>query len=245
MLNPFTAIDLPPGDFIFQLRQSTLCALPWIRLIEVRFELRHFDHSLFALYGLASPAYLDKAVARRRAEYLASRYAARIALSEFGITDFLLSNDVERAPVWPTGIVGSLTHTGGRAVIITAAADVDYQIGVDVEKLIDPAKARELCSMIVSESELDFFKQRGISLDLALTLAFSLKESLFKALYPVLRQFIGFHAAGVIDLDIAAGCATLELTQSLSEQYPAGRQFKGYFAQERGEVLTVIAYKSQ
>ncbi len=243
MLDPFIEIDPPQGDFITQLRQSTLCALPWMRLTEIRFALAHFDHSLFARYGIAPPAFLDKAVAKRRAEYLASRYAARIALSEFGIADFLLANDVDRAPRWPKGIVGSLTHTAERAVIITAPADSDYQVGVDAEKLIDPAKALELCAMIVCGSELEFLKQRGIPLALALTLAFSLKESLFKALYPVLRQFIDFHAAELIDVDITAGRATLALRHSLGEKFPAGRLFSGYFTQQQGEVLTVIAYR--
>lgn len=243
MLVPFTAIEPPPGNFISQLRQSTLCALPWLRLIEIRFELQHFEPSLFALYGIDMPTYLDKAVARRRAEYLASRYAARIALDVLGVANFVLANDADRAPLWPKGVVGSLTHTAARAVIITAPADIDYQIGVDAEALIEPAKALELCSMIVSESEVDYFTQSGIGLPLGLTLAFSLKESLFKALYPELRQFIDFHAAEVIELDTAAGRATLALTGTLNERFAAGRQFYAYFEQRQDEVLTVVAYQ--
>jgi 4'-phosphopantetheinyl transferase EntD len=53
------------------------------------------------------------AVFRRRQEYAAGRYCARRALSGLGIEGFILLNGPDRAPIWPTGVAGAITHTGG------------------------------------------------------------------------------------------------------------------------------------
>lgn len=245
MLTPFIAVDYPKSDFIQQLHQSSLLDFPWLRLTEIRFDLQQYDSSLFAAYGLSLPSHLDRAVNKRRAEYLASRYAARIALQAYGVAGFVLQNDVDRSPIWPDSIVGALTHTSGRAVIITAPFESRHHVGVDVEKLIAESTARELSRMIASESEMLYLHQCDVPFATALTLAFSLKESLYKALYPRLKQFIDFHAAEVVHVDFKTGQAVLQLTECLSDELTAGRQFTGYFQQQQDEVLTIVLYKSR
>lgn len=245
MLTPFISIQHQENAFIRQLRQSSFSQFTGLRLTEILFDLQYYHNDLFSYYGISLPAHLNKAVDKRRAEYLASRYAARMAMNDYGITDFTLHNDADRAPVWPASVSGSLTHTAGRAVVITALAKEGYHIGVDVEQMIAEPTAIEMSKMIVSASELNYFSQAGISLVTALTLAFSLKESLYKALYPQIKKFIDFHSAEVIHLELASGHAVLQLTGSLSEALPAGRQFNGYFQQHRGEVLTVIVDQSR
>ena len=240
MFTPFSAVVYPANPFISQLRQTTLHAFPWLSLTEIRFDLQQFDPALFGLYQIPPPPHLSKAVTKRRAEYLASRYAARIALASMGIHDFILENDADRAPIWPAGIIGSLSHTAQRAVIICAADRPQRLAGVDVEQLMKADTALEVSDSIVSADELDYLQQCGIPLTTAITLAFSLKESLYKALYPRLRQFMDFHSAEVIELDGETGQARLRLTRSFSTEFPAGRQFSGYFQQQQDEIITLV-----
>lgn len=241
MFNPFSAIAFPASRFISQLQQTTLLANPWLSLTEIRFDVQQFYPALFAFYHIPQPAHLSQAVIKRRAEYLASRYAARVALASSGIVDFTLENDADRAPMWPRGIIGSLSHTAQRAVIISAADRPQRLAGVDVEQLMKADNALELSEMIVSASELHHLRQCGLPLTTALTLAFSLKESLYKALYPHLRQFMDFHSAEVTKLDGETGEACLRLTRSFSAEFPAGRQFSGYFQQQQDEIITLVA----
>ncbi|MFS2224458.1 4'-phosphopantetheinyl transferase family protein [Pantoea sp. B65] len=222
------------------MQEISLQGFPWLHLTEIRFDLHHFDDTLFALCDIDPPTHLNKAVKKRRAEYLASRYAARRALATFGIKDFLLQNDQQRAPVWPAGICGSLSHTAERAVIITAAARPQRWIGVDAERVIPTESAGELCDIIASASEQQVLKQCGLSLAQALTLTFSLKESLYKALFPLLRQFMDLHSAEIVALDGRTGRAQLRLTRDFNQQLQAGRLFNGYFQQQQDEITTWV-----
>ena len=140
--------------FILALQQQTLPAFPWLRLTEIRFAPQHYDDALFTQLNFPFPVHLQKAVSKRRAEYLASRYAARIALASEGVEDFVLLNDPQRAPIWPAGFCGSLSHSAQRAVLLTAAARPQRCIGIDTESLMSAERAAELAEVIVTGREL-------------------------------------------------------------------------------------------
>ena len=55
-------------------------------------------------------AAVSRAVEKRRAEFAAGRSLARIALTEIGHAPCAIAQ-ADRAPVWPLGIVGSITHS--------------------------------------------------------------------------------------------------------------------------------------
>jgi 4'-phosphopantetheinyl transferase EntD len=53
----------------------------------------------------------------------------------------------DRTPVWPDGVVGSITHTGDFAAAAVAwAADI-AGLGIDSEQVIDPAAARDIADI--------------------------------------------------------------------------------------------------
>ena len=61
--------------------------------------------------GLALPVTLDKAVQKRKAEFLAGRYCARAALAQLdGSLAVNIGIGANREPLWPPGFVGSITH---------------------------------------------------------------------------------------------------------------------------------------
>lgn len=226
--------------FILSLQQQTLPAFPWLTLTEIRFARQHYEDALFTRLNIPLPAHLQRAVSKRRAEYLASRYAARMALASEGITDFLLLNDSQRAPIWPAGFCGSLSHSAQRAVLLTAAARPQRRIGIDTEQLMSSERAAELSEAITTPRERQWLQQHAIPLATGVTLAFSLKESLYKALFPTLRQFMDFNSAEVVALDVEKGCASLALTRNLNAEFPAGRRFNGYFRQQQDEITTFV-----
>src|SRR5687768_5342608 len=59
------------------------------------------------------PRTLESAVPKRQAHYRAGRYCAMKAMSalDAGFATHPVDRAVDGAPVWPRGVVGSITHT--------------------------------------------------------------------------------------------------------------------------------------
>lgn len=128
----------------------------------------------------------------REREFRVGRALAREALAQFGIADHPLLPAETREPLWPDGIVGSISHCEGICAVAVAESKRFSGIGVDLERIgrIDdriiesvctPDERRQLGTMEPS------LRQRRLSL------LFSAKESVFKALFPLTRQFLEFH----------------------------------------------------
>jgi len=127
---------------------------------------------------------------RREAEFRAGRACAREALSRIGIDGWPLIPATTREPQWPADVVGSITHSGGYCAAAVAHGHYCAGIGIDVE-----ATGRvgdELAAAVCSRSELAALDKSGSRAEL-LTLIFSAKESVFKAIFPRQRLFVEFN----------------------------------------------------
>jgi 4'-phosphopantetheinyl transferase EntD len=128
---------------------------------------------------------------RREAEFRSGRACAREALSRIGIDGWALIPATTREPQWPAEVVGSITHSGAYCAASVVRGHHCAGIGIDVE-----ATGRvgdELAAAVCSRNELAALDKRG-SRDRAelLTLIFSAKESVFKAVFPRQRLFLEF-----------------------------------------------------
>ena len=63
---------------------------------------------------------VKKAVEKRRREFSAGRTCARQALRELGCADAPIVHNQNGAPLWPPGIVGSITHSNTYAAAVAA-----------------------------------------------------------------------------------------------------------------------------
>lgn len=73
------------------------------------------------------------AVPARRAEYAAVRGCARQALARLGVAAVAVPTAANGAPVWPAGVVGSMTHCGAYRAAAVGSAHTWAGIGVDAE----------------------------------------------------------------------------------------------------------------
>lgn len=81
---------------------------------------------LFSYYGIASPAQISNSVTKRKSEFLAGRYACKLCLSKIGSLTNSVSVGSNREPKWPTGYVGSITHSDQVAVAaVVESSEVD------------------------------------------------------------------------------------------------------------------------
>ncbi|QUY48535.1 4'-phosphopantetheinyl transferase superfamily protein [Serratia plymuthica] len=206
-----------------------------------RFSLANYQDSCFDAIGMVLPDHLARAVPKRRAEYLAGRYLARALLAPLGFADFTLPRGEDRAPQWPQGIAGALSHN-----VDTALCAVHWEsglggVGLDVETLIPTERAEELWTVIVGEEECATLRRQPQAFNQLLTIAFSAKESLFKTLYPQVGRYFDFLDARTVAIDTRQQIFELELLKPLTAHCHAGRRFTGRYW-HRGDAVTTFIY---
>jgi enterobactin synthetase component D len=121
----------------------------------------------------------------RRSTYVAGRTAMHLALGDaMGGSGQIPSND-RGAPILPPGWVGSISHKGVHAAALVAPAGHGH-IGVDLEAAVPPGQ--DIARRILTPREQAALPDRGR----AVTLRFSIKEAIYKALDPYVRRYVGF-----------------------------------------------------
>ena len=198
----------------------------------------------FGCSAIEMPASIQRSVAKRQTEFLAGRLCARAAVLQLDGTLATPGIGEDRAPVWPDHIAGAITHSNGRAAALVALKSEWQGLGIDLENLLSDERARRLAKEILTPDELQRMAA-GSAEDLALlvTLTFSLKESLFKALFPLVQKRFYFEHAEVLSWS-KDGHARLRLLTELSAQWHHGKEIEGQFAVWEGQLLSAIAIKA-
>ncbi|WP_373355978.1 4'-phosphopantetheinyl transferase [Pseudoroseicyclus sp. CXY001] len=137
--------------------------------------------------------FVARAVASRQAEFAAGRTAARKALARLGCGPLPIPVGAQRAPVWPEGFIGSITHTGGWAAAIVARAAPGRALGLDIEQngrvTDDIAFSIRAAGEWLRPEETAALAPGGYAPE---TLRFAAKEAAFKAYWPANRRMLGF-----------------------------------------------------
>ena len=139
-------------------------------------------------------ALVDRAVERRRREFATARACARSALERLGRPAEPILAGEQGEPLWPAGIVGSITHCAGYRAAAVAVAHRSglLSIGIDAEphgslpeRLIGRvARAEERSALAaLSDAEPEVHWDR---------LLFSAKEAVYKAWFPLAGRRLGF-----------------------------------------------------
>jgi 4'-phosphopantetheinyl transferase EntD len=146
------------------------------------------ESTMFAIEAAA----VANAVAERRREFGTVRYCARKALLQIGVAPVPVLKDVDGAPRWPVGVVGSMTHCAGYRAAAVARSGELCSVGIDAE----PHDA-------VPDAALDLVL-RGEERPRLLALAdaypnlhwdrilFCAKEAVYKAWFPLTRRWLDF-----------------------------------------------------
>lgn len=185
------------------------------------------------LFAAEEAALIQTAETRRR-EFGAGRHHARTALRQLGCPDRPIPRAEDRRPLWPGGYVGAISHSRNFSAAIAAPASAYLGLGLDLELatplepehhrfIARPEERAALAKPIhTPEGRLDRAK-----------LVFSAKEALFKAVYPITRQWFGFQEA-TLEIDPA----TYRFTACL--HIPGLPHLHGCWTVAEGHVLTTV-----
>ena len=123
---------------------------------------------------------VERAAPKRRREFALGRTCARAALEKLGHGDAAIGRRANGAPLWPQGIVGSITHTRDYAAAVVGQARHFSGIGVDAERV--GGVTQNLWPRLFDDWECEHLMgldaaERGSTA----TLIFSAKEACYKA----------------------------------------------------------------
>ncbi len=178
------------------------------------------------------------AVDKRRREFVTGRACARLSLQRLGIAPIAIPSGERGEPLWPTGVVGSITHCRGYCASAVANADDVLTIGIDAE--VDQPLPEGVLGDIAFGRELTMLADRraGVCLD---TLLFSAKEAVYKAWFPLTHRWLGFED---VELTIDVRDATFRARLLVSGPVVDGMrlsEFRGRWCLEDGIVAAATA----
>lgn len=180
-------------------------------------------------------ALIHRAVPARIGEFTTGRACARRALRQCGFADAAVSRGPKNEPLWPAGIVGSITHcTGYRAAAVAHQQDM-LTIGIDAEPH-QPLPAG-VAARVLDASERAWIGTAPCRVHWD-RLMFSAKECVYKAWFPLARAWLDFNEARLW-LDPDTGAFEAELL--VPPRQGLDRVLPGRFLVEDGLVLTAIA----
>jgi len=215
--------------------------LPGTVFLSTRFDPALLLADDFQRSAVPPPASIQRSVAKRQAEFLAGRLCARAALQQLDQLDCVPAIGDDRAPVWPGHISGSITHSTGHAAAIVGHKAQWRGLGMDLENLLSSERAERLAGEILTPDELQRMALGPREqVALLVTLTFSVKESLFKALYPIVQKRFYFEHAEVLDWS-QAGRVRLRLLTDLSAEWCYGKELEGQFAVDGEQLLSLVA----
>jgi 4'-phosphopantetheinyl transferase EntD len=180
-----------------------------------------------------------QAVEKRRRELTAGRLLARRALEKIGVAPVAILAGEKREPLWPTGVVGSITHTFGYGAAAVAPAARFSGIGIDAE--VHEPLPDGVLRMIARPEEQAWLEKHAdddIRWD---RLLFCAKESVYKVWYPLMHRWLGFEDATVL-FDRERGTFRAQLVgETLLIDGRAVTALEGRFLADEQHVLTTIA----
>ncbi len=137
---------------------------------------------------------IARSVAKRRNEFVTVRHCARLAMEALGLPPTPILKGEKGEPQWPSGVVGSLTHTQGYRGAVVGRASAVRSVGIDAEPHDAlPEKVLDAISLPAERHEMAGLPS-GLHWDRIL---FCAKEATYKAWFPLTGRWLGFEDAHI------------------------------------------------
>jgi len=197
--------------------------------------------SLVTNENIVIPNTIKKAVKKRQLEFIAGRYCAKKCMDSYGISTTEIAIGENREPLWPDGIVASISHNQEFALCAASKVEHYSSVGVDIETILTIEQYNDISNQILFDQEFDLIKTSKLSKNTFLSVVFSVKESLFKAIYKDVGYYFGFDAAELIAINVDKNSLKLALKEDLSSSHSRGKIFNAAFYIIQDKVLTIIS----
>jgi len=232
------------SSFIQHAQPFTFANHSNVLFFQCKFTTANYDDRLYAHYNIAPIKNQSQHIVnKRKAEFLAGRYAAKALLTHYNLQHIQIDIGENRSPNWPQGIIGSISHNKSTAICAMTQSNMMTGLGIDVEAILDTEKANRVKESIIDKTEEELLNTHAAHLpfNVAFTLIFSAKESIFKALYPQVKRYFGFSAVSITAISLSDNTLTFRLNESLTPQLNTGLMLTCDFILKDHEVITFLA----
>jgi len=149
---------------------------------------------------LCLPFMLENANKKRKAEFVAGRVAAQYSMDKYNEVHNIGINQ-DRSPQFPGHLSGSISHSKNLAVSAVISRDLisDKNIGVDIQHWLSAEEQGYVRTLVCSELELEKLQTTRLSIEQKVTLLFSAKEALYKAIHPQVKEVLNFDVVELVD----------------------------------------------
>ena len=186
------------------------------------------------------PVALQQAVITRKDEFLTGRRLAQQMLHRQDIRD---TEQIFHYPLpqWPTGWLGNISHCA-TDVIVALTQQADY-LGIDLEHWVEPEFALQSADLLLHTHEKQLYARLASQLSWTeyVTLVFSIKESLYKAIYPKVQQYIDFLEAYIVDINLATQTLSLSFTADMQNKHQLEGKYYGYWHADQDFIVTIVS----
>lgn len=184
------------------------------------------------------------AVEARRREFITARRCAREALARLGYAPVAIHAGGKREPLWPAGLVGSITHTSGFRAAAVASRSVLASIGIDTEQNDALPDGIEEAVTVAGEGEMLAALSRAYPATHWSRLLFCAKESVYKAWYPLTGRQLGFEEARLTIDPVGTFAAKLLVDGARTDGGPPLVELRGRFVVADGFIATAVTVPS-
>ena len=183
----------------------------------------------------------DVSEARRR-EFTDGRSCARAALAMLGLPDAPVRIGSHREPLWPPGVVGSITHCDGYRAAAVARSCFYRSLGLDAEP--NQALPPDLHDFVMRPEERAAAARSEMTALHQDRLVFCAKESFYKAWFPLVRRWLDFTDVAVTFSPERASFR-VELRAAATEAEAAlFRPVTGRFKATESHIVTLYAVEA-
>ena len=185
----------------------------------------------------AEAAHVARATPARQAEFAAGRAAVRTAMAALGLPPRPVVNGTDRAPVWPAGVTGSLSHCRSLCIAALVRSEAAASLGIDIEEdsPLDPALIDIVCTP--EERAMIAGPQAGA----LAKLIFCAKEAAYKAQYPLTGLLFDFQTLEIaFDRDAPRFTATFRQPVG---GFAVGAGLPGRHARVAGHLVTGVTLR--
>ena len=128
---------------------------------------------------------------KRLSDFSTGRYCAMKALEQIGIQNVIIPIGKDREPIWPEGIVGSISHCESLTGAIVSRKADHISLGLDMEEI--GRVTADLWPYVFTDKEIEYLNTLPIDQqELICTSIFSLKEAFYKFQFPITNLFLDF-----------------------------------------------------
>jgi 4'-phosphopantetheinyl transferase EntD len=172
---------------------------------------------------------------KRIKDFSTGRFCARKALAAIGHENAEILMGIDKLPIWPTGYVGSISHSSKLVGAVAGRTLQLKSIGLDIESIgkIKP----DMWRIIYTDAETEFLNTFiGEELDYYTTLIFSFKEAFYKLQFPLTKTFLNFTD---VEVKWYADKFELEVLKEFSGKNLLPDRIPLYYFQKKDQLITL------